>query len=58
MESDHFEEAARFLRSALQQDADVGRIGRYDVERALQELEAGCRAQRVASALEARSIQL
>jgi hypothetical protein len=40
MHVDHLEEAARFLRSALHQDADVGRIGRYDIERALEHVEA------------------
>jgi hypothetical protein len=32
MESDHLEEAERFLRSALHQDADVGQVSRYDLE--------------------------
>jgi hypothetical protein len=35
MESDHLEEAERFLRSALHQDADVGQVSRYDLESAL-----------------------
>ncbi len=32
MEVDHLEEAERFLRSALDQDADVGNVSRFDLE--------------------------
>lgn len=45
MELDHFEEAVRFLRSALRStvrdDADARFILRYDIERALQHVEDG-----------------
>ena len=46
MEQDHLEEAVRFLRSALRQDADVGRISRYDIEGALRHVEAERGAQK------------
>lgn len=40
MESDHLEEAVKFLRSALHQDAEYGRVSRYDLERALFEVQS------------------
>jgi hypothetical protein len=40
MENDHLADAVLFLRSALEQDAEYGRVSRYDLERALQEIEA------------------
>lgn len=40
METDHLVEAALCLRHALHDDADVGRISRFDVERALEHVEA------------------
>lgn len=46
MECDNLEEAVRFLRSALHQDADLGRVSRYDIERALEHVEAERSAQR------------
>ena len=40
MECDHLKEALRFMRSALRVETEFGRISRYDIERAIEHVEA------------------